>query len=233
MVKRGIEIALKNKSLNQEQKTKKVEEAYEKYLGIKHKYQLEAILKYNLTREQVCASNFNCETLQLIEKELKNSTLGTCQKRQALPTAQQVTQAYEKILNPLNYEIFKNLLKEIAEITIESLKPEDLKEKITNIIYAKINKHSSLIQGESIKQGKLILESPRILSNITEESNAEEDLLFLFKTAINQNWHGETEDCTEKMIERFIEKHNLTRPKKTLAPLFANELKKQPDCTIL
>ena len=72
VVKRWIEIALKNKSLNQEQKTKKVEEAYEKYLGIKHKYQLEAILKYNLTREQVCASNFNCETLQLIEKELKN-----------------------------------------------------------------------------------------------------------------------------------------------------------------
>lgn len=33
VVKRGIEIALKNKSLNQEQKTKKVEEAYENILA--------------------------------------------------------------------------------------------------------------------------------------------------------------------------------------------------------
>ena len=114
---------------------------------------------------------------------------------------------------------------------------EDLKEKITNIIYAKINKHSSLIQGESIKQGKLILESPRILSDITKETNVTQDLLLLFKAAINQNWNIGTEDGTEEKqkerIGQFIEKHNLTRPKKTLAPLFANELKKQPDCTIL
>ena len=214
MVKRGIEEALKDKSLNQEQKQQKVVEAYEKYLGIENKYQLEAMLKYNLTKEQVCASDFTCETFQLIKNELENSTSRTCQKRQATPTAQQATQAYEKILNPVNCEIFKNLLKEIAEITIKQPESEDLKEKIIDIIYAKINGHASTITGpEKIKQGNLILKSPRILSDITKESDATQDLLLLFKAAINQNWHIGTEDYTEEKqkerIGQFIEKYCL------------------------
>ena len=236
MVKRIIENTLKDKSLNQEQKQQKAVEAYEKYLGIKEKYQLEAMLKYNLTKEQVCASDFTCKNFQLIKNELKKSTSRTCQKRQAPPTEKQATQAYEKILNPLNYEIFKNLLKEVAEIKIEQPESGDLKEKITNIIYAKINGHASIIQGESIKQGKLILESPRILSDITKESNATQDLLLLFKAAINQNWDRETEDGTEEKqkerIEQFIEKYCLTEPQEKFAPLFADPLEKQIGCTI-